>query len=78
MMKNGGGGEIRTHEGREPLAVFKTAAFNRSATPPDADALRAGEVDSTANSGERRRSATAQLCPQRGGERGRRVDHGMR
>lgn len=33
---NGGGGEIRTHEGRKSLAVFKTAAFNHSATPPKA------------------------------------------
>ena len=32
--KIGGGGEIRTHEGREPLPVFKTGALNRSATPP--------------------------------------------
>jgi len=32
----GGGGEIRTHEGRKPLPVFKTGAFNRSATPPRA------------------------------------------
>ena len=30
----GGGGEIRTHEGRKPLTVFKTVAFNRSATLP--------------------------------------------
>jgi hypothetical protein len=30
-----GGGGIRTLEGpRWPLTVFKTAAFNRSATPP--------------------------------------------
>jgi hypothetical protein len=29
-------GEIRTHEGLSPLAVFKTAAFNRSATTPQA------------------------------------------
>src|SRR5213596_2626641 len=29
-----GVGEIRTHEGLSPLAVFKTAAFNRSATTP--------------------------------------------
>ena len=27
-------GEIRTLEGRKPLLVFKTSAFNRSATPP--------------------------------------------
>ena len=32
---SGGSGEIRTHEGRKPLAVFKTAAFNHSATLPD-------------------------------------------
>jgi len=31
---DGGSGEIRTHEGRKPLAVFKTAAFNHSATLP--------------------------------------------
>ena len=30
----GGRGEIRTHGGREPTAVFKTAALNRSATRP--------------------------------------------
>ena len=31
----GGGGGIRTHETISRLAVFKTAAFNHSATPPD-------------------------------------------
>ena len=31
---NGGGGGIRTHEPNSRLTVFKTAAFNRSATPP--------------------------------------------
>jgi hypothetical protein len=30
----GGKGEIRTRERLSPLAVFKTAAFNRSATFP--------------------------------------------
>jgi hypothetical protein len=30
----GGGGEIRTHERLATLPVFKTGAFNRSATPP--------------------------------------------
>jgi len=29
-----GGREIRTPEGRKPLTVFKTAAFNHSAIPP--------------------------------------------
>ena len=33
----GGEGEIRTHEGREALPVFKTGAFNRSATSPISD-----------------------------------------
>jgi hypothetical protein len=31
---SGGEGEIRTHETREGLPVFKTGAFNRSATSP--------------------------------------------
>ena len=30
----GGGGGIRTHEGLAPLPVFKTGAFDHSATPP--------------------------------------------
>lgn len=30
----GGGGGIRTHGGREPSLVFKTSAFDHSATPP--------------------------------------------
>jgi hypothetical protein len=30
----GGEGGIRTHEGLSPLPVFKTGAFNRSATSP--------------------------------------------
>ena len=32
--RNGGRGGIRTHERLSPLAVFKTAAINRSATLP--------------------------------------------
>lgn len=32
---SGGSGEIRTHEGVAPLPVFKTGAFNHSATLPD-------------------------------------------
>ena len=34
-MSNGGEGGIRTHERVAPLLVFKTSAFNRSATSPD-------------------------------------------
>ena len=33
-MKNGGEGGIRTLEAREGLSVFKTGAFNHSATSP--------------------------------------------
>jgi hypothetical protein len=33
--ETGGWGGIRTHETREGLPVFKTGAFNRSATHPD-------------------------------------------
>ena len=36
-----GVGEIRTHERVSPLAVFKTAAFNHSATTPQ-DKVRGG------------------------------------
>src|SRR5690606_18161174 len=36
----GGGGEIRTHGRVSPSTVFKTVAFNRSATPPQ----RAGAI----------------------------------
>ena len=35
----GGEGGIRTHEGLAPLPVFKTGAFNRSATSPLADGV---------------------------------------
>ena len=33
-VNNGGGGRIRTLGGLSPTTVFKTAAINRSATPP--------------------------------------------
>ena len=33
---DGGGGGIRTHETLSRLPVFKTGAFNHSATPPGA------------------------------------------
>jgi hypothetical protein len=33
-VKDGGGGGIRTPETLSGLTVFKTAAFNLSATPP--------------------------------------------
>jgi integrase len=36
---DGGGGGIRTHETLSGLTVFKTAAFNRSATPPKIKSL---------------------------------------
>ena len=34
IMKYGGGGGIRTHGRLSPTSVFKTGAFNHSATPP--------------------------------------------
>jgi hypothetical protein len=34
MRGHGGGGGIRTLDGLSPMPVFKTGAFNRSATPP--------------------------------------------
>ena len=37
---NGGGGGIRTHEPNTRLTVFKTAAFNRSATPPQENSFQ--------------------------------------
>jgi hypothetical protein len=37
---DGGWGGIRTHEGCDPLPVFKTGAFNRSATHPHGEPLR--------------------------------------
>ena len=39
FMCSGGSGEIRTHERVPPSAVFKTAAFNHSATLPEEPAL---------------------------------------
>jgi hypothetical protein len=35
LPRDGGEGGIRTHETRKGSAVFKTAAFNRSATSPN-------------------------------------------
>ena len=50
----GGSGEIRTHEGRKPLAVFKTAAFNHSATLPTKIEVRIiAEAGALAKSGGR-------------------------
>ena len=40
QMVAGGDGEIRTHGGVAPPAVFKTAALDRSATSPVVDLLR--------------------------------------
>ena len=34
MKITGGGGEIRTHDTLSDMTVFKTVAFNHSATPP--------------------------------------------
>ena len=42
--EDGGGGGIRTHETLSRLPVFKTGAFNRSATPPERGNFPAGEM----------------------------------
>jgi hypothetical protein len=42
----GGRGGIRTHEGLAPLAVFKTAALNHSATLPDGPEMGEGPQES--------------------------------
>jgi hypothetical protein len=42
LLASNGVGEIRTHEGLAPLAVFKTAAFNHSATTPEGSNLLPG------------------------------------
>ena len=41
-MLTGGRGGIRTHERLAPLPVFKTGAFDHSATLPQLDSLPAG------------------------------------
>ena len=49
----GGWGGIRTHEGVAPLPVFKTGAFDRSATHPRGRDLRAARVGSPSVCDER-------------------------
>ena len=69
----GGGGRIRTHGTREGTTVFKTAAFNHSATPPLSPIIyrfssRSGEsggLARRATGGRRRRTLTVR----RGGRR---------
>jgi hypothetical protein len=39
----GGSGEIRTHEQCNPSLVFKTSAFNHSATLPDGSIIHKGQ-----------------------------------
>ena len=41
----GGGSGIRTHGGLAPTAVFKTAALNRSATPPCLNSFTGARVE---------------------------------
>ena len=42
---NGGGGEIRTHGRVAPTTIFKTVAFNRSATPPGSDNYNRNKIN---------------------------------
>ena len=45
--RSGGGTGIRTPERVSPLTVFKTAAFDRSAIPPQDDSHRTGSITSS-------------------------------
>ena len=56
-----GGERIRTSEGHKPLLVFKTSAFNRSATPPDLCLFCGGEGE-IRTLGTRKRTHAFQAC----------------
>ncbi len=56
-------GGIRTHEGLSPLAVFKTAAFNRSATSPEMGRDEPGQR--AASKGGHTRFSLSRLASQR-------------
>jgi hypothetical protein len=42
VFSSGGGGEIRTHDTVSRMTVFKTVAFNHSATPPPEEKVPSG------------------------------------
>ena len=50
-MAHGGWGGIRTHETVARLPVFKTGAFNHSATPPEIPASRVRTLRSSSKRG---------------------------
>src|SRR3954469_25750982 len=56
-MRPGGGGGIRTHDRSYPMPVFKTGAFNRSATPPGVRFARARYCKGAARSSAGLRAA---------------------
>ena len=59
----GGGGGIRTHGRREPSAVFKTAAFDRSATPPRRHHATGSDPCKLGCGGEARRVLPSEVKP---------------
>src|SRR5262249_14727531 len=62
---SGGGGGIRTHGPREGPAVFKTAAFDRSATPPRPRILAAADGSLTPLGTGPARPSYAEFTPHR-------------
>ena len=59
---SGGWGGIRTHEGLAPLPVFKTGAFDRSATHPGRDTISPRAIVQVGNDGGRRLGLSALFC----------------
>ena len=58
----GGWGGIRTHEGLAPLPVFKTGAFDRSATHPGRDIISPQAFVQDGNDAGRRLGLSALFC----------------
>ena len=61
-LSNSGWGGIRTHEPLSRLPVFKTGAFNRSATHPDGGKFSLGQVFSPAWQNTGWKPAPPQTC----------------
>jgi hypothetical protein len=60
-LAHGGRGGIRTHDGLAPMAVFKTAALNHSATLPTRTARAGGlPVPAPSQTGKLERAARPQ------------------
>lgn len=64
LWKYGGEGGIRTHGGRQPPTVFKTVAFNRSATSPNRLSIRAWPTRARGSRISREQTAEAGNIPE--------------